>query len=381
MSALQKGNTSISISAVDLFCGVGGLTYGLQQAGIKVRAGLDVDPTCRYAFEANNKAKFIEKDIREFKGAELSALYRPGGIKLLVGCAPCQPFSVHTRKYRKDTARPRDTKWELLNDFGRLIEEVKPEIVAFENVTPIRKEDIFTDFLGKLASLNYFVFQVRVYCPDYGIPQKRRRLVLLASTLGDISLLPKTHLRAASGCAGEISLLQAEDYETLKPCPTVREIIGNLPPIAAGEVSDADLLHRARKFEAKNQARIKQSKPGGTWKDWDVHLRAPCHQKPSGETYTSVYGRMEWDVPAPTITTQFHNFGSGRFGHPEQDRALSIREGALLQTFPKHYEFLEPGAPMRMTQLGIHIGNAVPVRLATVIGQSIQKHVEDNTHG
>ena len=381
MSALQKGNTSISISAVDLFCGVGGLTYGLQQTGIKVRAGLDVDATCRYAFETNNAATFIEKDIRAVKGPELSALYPPGDIKLLVGCAPCQPFSVHTRKYRKDTARPRDTKWELLNDFGRLIEEVKPEIVAFENVTPIRKEDIFTDFLGKLASLNYFVFQVRVYCPDYGVPQKRRRLVLLASTLGDISLLPKTHLRAASGCAGETSLLQAEDYGRLKPCPTVRETIDYLPPIAAGEVSDADLLHRARKFEAKNQARIKQSKPGGTWKDWDVHLRAPCHQKPSGETYTSVYGRMEWDAPAPTITTQFHNFGSGRFGHPEQDRALSIREGALLQTFPKHYEFLEPGAPMRMTQLGIHIGNAVPVRLATVIGQSIQKHVEDNTHG
>ena len=381
MSALQKRNTSVSISAVDLFCGVGGMTYGLRQAGIKVQAGLDIDATCRYAFETNNKAAFIEKDIREVKGPELSNLYPPGDIKLLVGCAPCQPFSVHTRKYRKDTARPRDTKWELLNDFGRLIEEIKPEIVAFENVTPIRKEDIFTDFLGKLASLNYFVFQVRVYCPDYGIPQKRRRLVLLASTLGDISLLPKTHLRAASGCAGETPLLQAEDYERLKPCPTVRETIGNLPPIAAGGVSEADRLHRARRFKTKNQARIRQSKPGGTWKDWDVHLRAPCHKKPSGETYTSVYGRMEWDAPAPTITTQFHNFGSGRFGHPEQDRALSIREGALLQTFPKHYEFLEPGIPMRMTQLGIHIGNAVPVKLATVIGQSIQKHVEANTHG
>lgn len=381
MSALQKGNTSVSISAVDLFCGVGGLTYGLRQAGIKVRAGLDVDPTCRYAFETNNKAKFIEKDIREFKGAELSALYRPGGIKLLVGCAPCQPFSVHTRKYRKHKKPHQDAKWGLLNDFGRLIEEVEPEIVAFENVTPIRKEDIFADFVGKLESLKYSVYQKLVYCPDYGVPQKRRRLVLLASTLGDISLLPKTHLRAASGCAGETSLLQAEDYGRLKPCPTVRETIGNLPPIAAGGVSEADQLHRARRFKTKNQARIRQSKPGGTWKDWDVHLRAPCHKKPSGETYTSVYGRMEWDAPAPTITTQFHNFGSGRFGHPEQDRALSIREGALLQTFPKHYEFLEPGIPMRMTQLGIHIGNAVPVRLATVIGQSIQKHVEDNTHG
>ena len=381
MNALQKGNTSVSISAVDLFCGVGGLTHGLQQAGIKVLAGLDVDATCRYAFKTNNKATFIEKDIREFKGSELSALYPPDGIKLLVGCAPCQPFSVHTRKYRKHKDPHQDAKWGLLNDFGRLIEEVEPEVVAFENVTPIRKEDIFADFVGKLESLKYSVYQKLVYCPDYGVPQKRRRLVLLASTLGDISLLPQTHLRAASGCAGETSLLQAEDYERLEPCPTVRETIDYLPPIAAGEVSEADRLHRARRFKTKNQERIKQSKPGGTWKDWDAHLRAPCHQKPSGETYTSVYGRMEWDAPAPTITTQFHNFGSGRFGHPEQDRALSIREGALLQTFPQDYEFLEASVPVRITQLGIHIGNAVPVRLATVIGQSIQKHVEDNTNG
>ncbi len=381
MSALQKRNTSVSISAVDLFCGVGGLTHGLQQSGIKVLAGLDVDPTCRYAFEKNNAATFIEKDIRKFEGPELSSLYPSGDVKLLVGCAPCQPFSVHTRKYRKHKDQRQDDKWGLLNDFGRLIEEVRPEIVAFENVTPIRKEDIFADFIGKLKFLKYSVYQVLVYCPDYGVPQKRRRLVLLASTLGEISLIPKTHLRATLGCAGETSLLQTEDYERLPPCPTVRETIDDLPPIAAGEVSETDSLHRARRFKAKNQARIKQSKPGGTWKDWDVQLRAPCHQKPSGETYTSVYGRMEWDKPGPTITTQFHNFGSGRFGHPEQDRALSIREGALLQTFPEDYDFLEPRVPVRITQLGIHIGNAVPVRLATVIGQSIQKHVEENTHG
>lgn len=395
MSTLQKGNTSVSISAVDLFCGVGGLTHGLQQAGITVHAGLDVDATCRYAFEKNNQAQFIEKDIRTFEGRELSALYPLGDIKLLVGCAPCQPFSVHTRKYRKDRDRPRDAKWELLNDFGRLIEEVKPDIVAFENVTPLRKEDIFADFVGKLESLKYSVDQKLVYCPDYGVPQKRRRLVLLASALGEISLLPKTHLRDASHCTGETSRLPAvavlpllagqmqqdDGQNALKSCPTVRETIGNLPPIAAGDVSPADPLHRARKFKAKNQARIKQSKPGGTWKDWEEHLRAPCHRKPSGATYTSVYGRMVWDEPAPTITTQFHNFGSGRFGHPEQDRALSIREGAMLQTFPENYVFLEPNEPVKITRLGIHIGNAVPVRLASVIGESIQKHVEENSHG
>ena len=367
MTALLKENTSTSISAVDLFCGVGGLTHGLQKSGINVIAGIDVDPTCKYVYEKNNDAKFIEKDIREFTSAELSALYPQGDIKLLVGCAPCQPFSA-LPKNRKEPVH-KDKHWGLLNDFGRLIEDIMPEFVAFENVPPLRNQEIFTKFVEKLDSLGYdFDPELLIYCPDYGIPQKRRRLVVIASIWGKgkVELLPKTHSRSPK--------------DGLPPVPTVRETIGDLLKIGAGGVSEEDPLHRSSKLTEVNEKRIKQSKPGGTWEDWDENLRVPCHQKSSGKTYKSVYGRMKWDEPSPTITTQFHNFGTGRFGHPEQHRALSFREGALLQTFPMDYDFVDPDLPLTIKRIGTYIGNAVPVKLATVIGESIQKHVKEHIY-
>ena len=360
-SNASETQESKSISAVDLFCGVGGLTHGLKQAGIKVKAGIDIDKTCKYAYEENNGAKFIEKDIDSVTGLELVALYPENDIKLLVGCAPCQPFSSHTYK-NKD--RVDDEKWGLLAQMQKLIEEVKPEIVSIENVPPIQKQDVFTDFVDKLHELDYQVHQKVVNCVNYGVPQVRRRLVLIASLFGEISLLPITH----------------HDSADKTPPKTVRETIYELEKITHGQVSEGDPMHRARKLREINQERIKESKPGGTWLDWPVDLRSPCHRKESGQTYKSVYARMEWDKPAPTITTQFYNFGTGRFGHPEQDRALSLREGALLQTFPKGYKFIDSELPVSFTRLGTHIGNAVPVRLATVIGQSIQKHLENISH-
>ncbi len=365
MDLLQEESSPSSISAVDMFCGVGGLTYGLQQADINVVAGLDVDETCKYAFEENNDAEFISKDIRKFTSAELLKLYPEKSIKLLVGCAPCQPFSAHTRKNKN---RSSDERWSLLDDFGKLIEEVKPELIAFENVPLIRKEDIFTNFCDKLHSLDYhFDPELIVCCPDYGIPQKRRRLVLIASIWGEVELIPKTH-----SCSPDDGLL---------PFQTVEDAIGDLPKVDDGEVCEQDPLHRSRKLSNKNKQRIISSKPGGTWNDWDEELRLPCHKKTSGESYTTVYGRMTWDDPAPTITTQFNNLGSGRFGHPEQDRALSLREGALLQSFPKEYKFIHPESPITVGRIAAYIGNAVPVQLAKVIGESIQKHVKENANG
>ena len=369
MNLLKEKSSPTSISAVDMFCGVGGLTYGLRQAGINVVAGLDIDETCKYPFEENNneennKVKFISKDIRKFTGAELSELYPKGSIKLLVGCAPCQPFSAHTRK-NKD--RSSDERWSLLDDFGRLVEKVNPHLIAFENVPLIRKENIFTNFCNKLRSLYYYLHpELIVYCPDYGVPQKRRRLVLIASTWDKFELLPKTH--------------SSSPEDGLLPFQTVEDAIGNLPEIDDGEVSESDPLHRSRKLTDINKKRIMHSKPGRTWKDWDEELRLPCHQKSSGKGYTTVYGRMESDDLAPTITTQFINLGSGRFGHPEQHRALSLREGALLQTFPKDYKFIQPESPITVSRIAAYIGNAVPVDLATVIGESIQKHVKENAN-
>jgi DNA (cytosine-5)-methyltransferase 1 len=349
----------LNVAAVDLFCGIGGLTHGLIKAGIPVVAGIDIDETCRYAYETNNQSTFICKDIsRELTGADLKALYPEGCIKVLVGCAPCTPFSPHTQKNKK---RAKGENWKLLYSFSRLIAEVKPEIVSMENVYEISRTKVFRDFVEKLNSLGYHVSWSRVYCPDYGVSQTRRRLVLLASKLGEIGIIPPTHSK--------------QEYRT------VEDVIGNLEPIAAGEIAAKDLLHRSSKLNEVNMKRIRQSKPGGTWRDWDEELLAPCHKKKTGKSYSGVYARMVADDVGPTITTQFYNYGTGRFGHPEQNRALSLREGALLQTFPSDYDFIDPELPFSMKRLGVHIGNAVPVDLGVAIGRSIISHLGGVSNG
>jgi len=346
--------TTPNISAIDLFCGIGGLSYGLNKAGIKVLAGIDQDSSCQYAFEINNKADFIDSDISNVKGTYLleKYWYNDENIKVLVGCAPCQPFSSHSNKVKD---KEKGDKWFLLNQFKRLISETQPEIVSMENVPNLANKKIFVDFVSYLKSNNYFVSYSNVYCPDYGIPQKRRRLVLLASKFDEIRLIEKTHTPA--------------NYRT------IREVIGDLPIINAGQKLEKDPIHFTCALTSINLKRIRASKPNGTWLDWDECLRLKCHNKESGDTYKAVYGRMDWDEPSPTITTQFYNYGTGRFGHPEQDRALTIREAAILQTFPKNYKFYKNPEEISLKKLGVHIGNAVPVDLGYVIGKSIKMHL------
>lgn len=337
------------IEAVDLFCGVGGLTAGLLKAGVKVKAGYDIEPQCQFGYEYNNKnAKFILKDVAEVTKEEIDSLYSKGAIRLLAGCAPCQPFSTYNQG--KDTRL--DKKWPLLYHFSRLIEEVRPELVTMENVPDVVKHEVYHDFVAKLEALGYTVSAQRVDCVQYGIPQTRKRHVLLASLISDnISLIPATHG---------------------KPI-TVKEVIEGLPLLNAGEQDDSDPLHICSKLSSLNLKRIRASKPGGTWRDWPEELVAKCHTKSSGKSYSSVYGRMEWDKPAPTITTQCYGFGNGRFGHPTQDRAISLREAALLQTFPNNYKFFEGN--MNFQSIGRMIGNAVPVRLGEVVGLSLQNGI------
>ena len=191
-------------------------------------------------------------------------------------------------------------------------------------------------------------------CAAVGVPQTRKRLVLLASRLdgGPLRLLPPAPLTV-----------------------TVRQAIEALPAIQAGEVHPADALHSAPSLSELNLLRIRASRPGGTWRDWPAELQAACHRKDTGATYPSVYGRMEWDRPGPTITTQCFGYGNGRFGHPSQDRAISLREAAMLQTFPESYRFLPEGSPIRFNRLGRLIGNAVPVRLGEVIAHSLLAHL------
>jgi DNA (cytosine-5)-methyltransferase 1 len=343
-------------TAIDLFCGAGGLTRGLLDAGVEVAAGYDIDEMCRYPYEYNNpRSRFHQKSITALTATDLARQYPRGHARILVGCAPCQTFSKYTQGLENDS----DPKWTLLTDFARLIRKVKPDIVSMENVPELQRHKIFYDFLSVLSEEGFhFTDDPKkwvVYCPDYGIPQHRRRLVIVASRLGPIELIPPTY--------------RPSEYRT------VADALQKLPPLRAGEKCATDPLHRSSTLSKRNLRRIRASKPGGTWRDWPRDLRADCHKEESGRHYSSVYGRMEWDKPSPTITTQFFGFGNGRFGHPEQDRGLSLREGATLQSFPRRYEFVEPGADYHFKRIGRLIGNAVPVRLGIAIGKTITTHL------
>lgn len=344
-------------SVIDLFCGAGSLTHGFVLEGFNVVAGLDADESCRYAYETNNDgAHFIEKGIEDVTGLELASFYPKDHVKIMVGCAPCQPYSPYNNR-RQD----KEEKWKLLSRFSDLISEVKPDIVSMENVPNLvtfQKGKVYQDFVKRLKEDYTFIKDRIVFCPDYGIPQYRKRLVLFASRYGGLELLPAT-------CT-------PDQYKK------VQDVIKDLDPLEAGQISQKDPYHKASGLSELNLRRIKASKPGGTWKDWPDELVAQCHRQKSGSSYLSVYGRMKWDDLSPTITTQCHGFGNGRFGHPdpEQNRAISLREAARLQTFPDDYKFVHPGDPHYFTTIARFIGNAVPVELAQVIAKSIKHHLE-----
>jgi len=341
-----------NITAIDLFCGAGGLTHGLIKSKINVVAGFDIEESCRYAYEKNNKgAQFFNRDVSKLTSEEVLALYPKGHIKLLAGCAPCQPFST----YSQGREAHKDKKWPLLYAFSRLIKDVEPELVTMENVPDVTKHQVYHDFITELEQLGYHIWAQKVYCPDYGIPQIRKRHVLLASKLGRVKLIKPTR--------------KPEQYKTVK------DAIGSFPPIEAGQRDAKDSLHVSANLSALNLKRIKCSKEGGSWRDWPEQLRAVCHRKKSGTSYSGVYARMQWDQPSPTMTTQCFGYGNGRFGHPDQNRAISLREAAILQTFPKNYKFVAPNQSIYMSTIGKMIGNAVPVDLGRVIGKSFSKHV------
>ena len=343
------------IEVIDLFCGVGGLTNGLKQSGLDVIAGFDIEKKCEYPYTFNNGAQFFCKDMRQVTGEEINKLFSKDSIKILAGCAPCQPFSQMRFKY--NSINEDDDRYDLLLEFGRLVKEVQPDIVSMENVPKIRNTKVFERFLKILKDNGYKTDYKVVYCPQYGIPQNRRRFLLLAAKDKEIRLLGPTHTK--------------ENYVT------VRDTIYNLPEVEAGEIYEKDPLHQTAKLSDINLERIKQSKPGGTWKDWPEELRCECHKKKSGETYSSVYGRMSWDKVAPTMTTQFYCYGTGRYGHPTQNRALTLREGAMIQTFPIDYQFIKPNEKFSLKDVAKEIGNAVPVKLGEVIGKSILDFLQE----
>ncbi|MDR0507912.1 MAG: DNA (cytosine-5-)-methyltransferase [Dysgonamonadaceae bacterium] len=287
-----------NIAVIDLFCGIGGLSQGFVMENLNVISGYDNDISCKFTYETNNNAIFHTEDVSKLSGETLNKEFGKN-IKVLVGCAPCQPFSSYSFKVKKKD----ENKLNLLYSFSRLIEETQPTIVSMENVPQLvdfNKFTIFKDFYDKLKSLGYFVSYKVVFCPDYGIPQRRRRLVLLASKLGEISLIPETH--------------------TPDKYVTVKDTISNLKPVKAGEYDTNDPLHRARKLSGLNH---------------------------------------------------------GRFGHPEQDRAITLREAALFQTFPMNYRFFESLDKYNPSIICRQIGNAVPPKLGQVIAKSIKNHLKE----
>ena len=338
-----------NISCIDLYCGVGGLTAGLQAAGVNVLAGFDIDESCKWSYEKNTKASFFTSDLSQIDSSELENIFTEGSIRLLAGCAPCQPFSSYGR-----TRKGVDSRWKLLESFQQLIEDIQPELVTMENVPGLASHSIFESFVRTLKKYKYDVVWDVLKCEEYGVPQRRRRLVLIASKIGKAKL-------------------PTPNIEVHK---SVLETIGDLPAINAGSADSVDSLHVAASLSPLNLKRIEHSVPGGTWRDWPTELVAECHKKKKGKSYVSVYGRMKWDEPSPTITTQCFGFGNGRFGHPVQNRAITLREAALLQSFPESWEFLPPSEPVQFTSIGRAIGNAVPPKLGEEIGKALFKIIQ-----
>jgi DNA (cytosine-5)-methyltransferase 1 len=278
-------------------------------------------------------------------------------VRVLVGCAPCQPYSSLNR--RKLSEKESRRRWYPLYRFMTLVKSVTPEIVSMENVPDLsdaEKYPVFDEFVRCLERLKYHVSFKKVDASRYGVPQKRHRLVLLASRLGPISLIEATH----------------EIYEV----PTVKDAIAHLPPLRDGKVHPSDPLHRCSKLSDLNKQRIAATpKNGGSATSWPRHLVPKCYRRRSGRSYmVTVYGRMRWDAPAPTMTTQFMTLGTGRFGHPTQNRAISLREAAIFQTFQSSYEFA-PENEVIPKHVARQIGNAVPVLLGRAIGRSIVRHI------
>jgi len=337
------------IKAIDFFCGAGGLTHGLQLSGINVFAGIDVDTTCQKSYEYNNNSKFINKSIVDITAKEIKELLNKNTNKhnytMIAGCAPCQPYSmINTRKKQHDERKT------LLDEFGRIIKGVKPHFVLMENVSRLNKENpYFYKFLKMLDKEGYkYEYQV-LNAKDYEVAQNRKRLFLIATRLKKINL----------------SFQNIEQQEPIN----LGKIIKGLETIEHNKPSTHDPLHQSKKLNEINLKRIRATpKNGGLRSNWSDDLKLNCHKKK--EVFLDNYGRLSWDKLSSTITTKFNQYYSGRFGHPEQDRALSLREGALIQSFPANYNFF--GTDFEIAK---QIGNAVPVNLSKAVGKIFIKSI------
>jgi DNA (cytosine-5)-methyltransferase 1 len=344
------------ICVVDFFCGCGGTSAGLKAAGHKLVLGIDHEPDAARTFRDNFPGvAAIEKPIESIRSKDLLRFIPKNRSSPLLfsACAPCQPFSKQNKlKVRRIT---RTHKASLLDQLHRFISFYRPEYVFLENVPGLQnisdRTGPFARFVRLLCTKNYWFDHAVVKAQDYGVPQRRERLVLLASSLGPIAIPEATH----------------GPGRTNPKYSTVWEWIGDLPAISAGECNPDVPNHRARTLSGTNLKRIRSTPAGGDRRSWPRSLLLHCHRGYHG--HTDVYGRLDANKPAPALTTKCITLSNGRFGHPFQDRAISVREAADLQTFPRSFIFQGSLASMAR-----QIGNAVPVLMAHVIGESILEH-------
>ncbi len=335
-----------TLNAIDIFSGCGGLTEGMRRAGFNVRVAVEIDADSVLTYNMNHPdTEIMQKDIRKVKASEIKKILGNDQLHLLAGCPPCQGFSSVRRLNRKRSVR--DERNSLVAEYLRFVKELKPLTVMMENVPGLKDYFLFKDVFKELQKLGYNPKVDIVNIKDYGVPQRRRRLVMVGALLG------KTDIAAGTG-------------EKV----TVRQAIGDLEPV---EVT-SDPVH---KITAKHTPRIKQMiamipKNGGSRKDLPEKFTLNCHKR-KNVGFNDIYGRLRWDDYSTTITGGCLNPSKGRFLHPEENRAITPREAALLQSFPKDYKF---PADVSKASLALLIGNALPPMFSFIQCRNIKKHLD-----
>ncbi|MXY90764.1 MAG: DNA cytosine methyltransferase [Gammaproteobacteria bacterium] len=338
---------------IDAFCGAGGLSIGLSKAGLNVVCGFDIDPLCIKTQQMNPQYidhAVVEADVRSMLNGGLQEItgLEPEELDVLAGGPPCQGFSI-----QRTVGEDFDERNLLVDDYGDLIKEVRPRLFLMENVTGLggkRGSLLLKAFERKVGLEGYVVHKRILDAQDYGVPQRRKRLLMVGERLD-------------SGLAAYSWPVPDESLP-----PTVYETIGHLPPPPdTGKDHPSFPGHRTDRLSSKNLARLKALTEGQSRVDLPKELLADCHTVSADVVgHRNVYGRMEWDKVAPTITARFDSFTRGKFGHPVQMRTISLYEGQLLQTFPRDYKFC--GTKVEMAR---QIGNAVPPMFAHSLGRAI----------
>lgn len=346
--------TEKKFTAIDLFCGAGGLTLGLKNAGFEVLAGVEIKPIAAETYRANHpNVKLYECDIGKLEAnAFLSDLnIKPGDLDLLAGCPPCQGFS--TQRTRNKVSSIKDERNELIFEFLRFVEITLPKTIMLENVPGLAKDWRISSLREKLKELGYVIDDDFAQIKDaakFGVPQRRRRLLIKASRLGVINNPLPSPIRV-----------------------TVRDAISKLPPPGAS----GDYLHDITENRTEKVKKIISLIPknGGSRSDIPKEYWLDCHKRNEG-SYRDVYGRMPWDDVSPTITGGCHNPSKGRFIHPEQDRAITLREAAILQTFPDNYIF---SIKRGKDAVALMIGNALPPEFIRQHATEFLNHLKEVT--